>query len=298
MTIATFDSLLDRITTGDNLGVNEITELAATNDILSLGMLADVVRRRVHGAQVTYLRVETWGFDRTPGDAISPAAREIRITGVPETLDAAVSAVEAAKAVAGDRTVAGFTWPDVERLAANGSMPRHDAIAALHAAGLDALAGIPLDVVADVEGAIKELVGAGFGQLHLTIEKAPAGERTPLWLRAAALRRQYDQIQSINPLPAILHAFQPTTGYDDVKAVALARLAAPNVPSIQIDWLRYGPKLAQVALTFGADDLDNVTALDEAPDGRRRAPLEEVRRGIEAAGFLPMERDGHFRVMS
>ena len=48
MTIATFDSLLDRITTGDNLGVNEITELAATNDILSLGMLADVVRRRLH----------------------------------------------------------------------------------------------------------------------------------------------------------------------------------------------------------------------------------------------------------
>ena len=119
-----------------------------------------------------------------------------------------------------------------------------------------------------------------------------------LWLQAAALRRQYDQIQSINPLPTILHAFQPTTGYDDVKAVALARLAAPNVPSIQIDWLRYGPKLAQVALTFGADDLDNVTASDEAPDGRRRAPLEEVRRGIEAAGFLPMERDGHFRVMS
>jgi aminodeoxyfutalosine synthase len=298
MTIATFDSLLDRITTGENLGVNEITELAATNDILSLGMLADVVRRRLHGAQVTYLRVEAWGFDRAPGDAISPAAREIRITGVPETFDAAVSAIEAAKAVAGERTVAGFSWPDVERLAANSSMPRHDAIAALHAAGLDALAGIPLDVVADVEGAIKELVGAGFGQLHLTIEKAPAGERTPLWLRAAGLRRQYDQIQSINPLPATLHAFQPTTGYDDVKAVALARLAAPNVPSIQIDWLRYGPKLAQVALTFGADDLDNVTALDEAPDGRRRAPLEEVRRGIEAAGFLPMERDGHFRVMS
>ena len=64
-----------------------------------------------------------------------------------------------------------------------------------------------------------------------------------------------------------------------MKAVALARLAAPNVPSIQIDWLRYGPKLAQVALTFGADDLDNVTASDEAPDGRRRAPLEECGAG-------------------
>jgi aminodeoxyfutalosine synthase len=297
MTIATFDSLLDRITTGDNLGVSEITDLAATNDILSLGMLADVVRRRLHGAQVTYLRVETWGSDRVPDVAISSAAREIRFTGVPESLDAAVSAVEAAKAVAGERTVAGFSWPDLERLAANGGVPRHEAIADLHAAGLD-VAAIPLDVVADVEGAIKELVGAGFEQLHLTIEKAPAGERTALWLLAAALRRQYDHIQSINPLPTILHTFQPTTGYDDVKAVALARLAAPNVPSIQIDWLRYGPKLAQVALTFGADDLDNVTASDEAPDGRRRGARPEVGGGREAAPFLPMERDGHFRVMS
>jgi aminodeoxyfutalosine synthase len=298
MSTSTFDRLLDRINTGDNLGVNDITELAATNDILSLGMLADVVRRRLHGAQVTYLRVETWGIDRIPGDAISPAAREIRITGVPETLDAAVSAVQAAKTVAGERTVAGFSWPDVERLAANGSIPRHEVLADLRAAGLDTLAAIPLDVTADIEGAVREFVGAGFDRIRLTIEKAPAGERPPLWLRAEALRRQYDQIESINPLATILHVFQPTTGYEDVKAVALARLAAPNVPSIQVDWLRYGPKLAQVALTFGADDLDNVLASDEAPDGRRRAPLEEVRRGIEAAGFLPQERDSHFRVMS
>jgi 2-iminoacetate synthase ThiH len=78
----------------------------------------------------------------------------------------------------------------------------------------------------------------------------------------------------------------------------MARLAAPNIPSIQVDWQLYGPKLAQVALTFGADDLDNVTASDEAPDGRRRAPLEEVRRNIEAAGFQPAERDGRFNVLT
>jgi aminodeoxyfutalosine synthase len=74
----------------------------------------------------------------------------------------------------------------------------------------------------------------------------------------------------------------------------MARLTAPNIPTIQVDWSRYGPKLAQVALTFGADDLDAVTASDEAPDGRRRAPIEEVRRNIEAAGFSPAERDGRF----
>src|SRR4029434_5131383 len=79
---------------------------------------------------------------------------------------------------------------------------------------------------------------------------------------------------------------------DDVKAVAIARLAAPQVPHIQVDWVRYGPKLAQVALTCGADDVDGVSASDEAPEGRRRAPLEEIRRNVEAAGFEPVERGG------
>jgi aminodeoxyfutalosine synthase len=92
-----------------------------------------------------------------------------------------------------------------------------------------------------------------------------------------------------------LDPFRPTTGYEDVKMVALARLAAPSIPTVQVDWLRYGPKLAQVALTFGADDLYGVSPSDEAPEGsRRRAPLEEIRRNIEAAGFEPVERDGAY----
>jgi 2-iminoacetate synthase ThiH len=79
--------------------------------------------------------------------------------------------------------------------------------------------------------------------------------------------------------------------------VAIGRLAAPTSPSIQVDWQRYGPKLAQVALTFGADDIYGVSASDEAPEGRRRAPVEEIRRNIEAAGFEPAERDGAFVVL-
>jgi len=65
-----------------------------------------------------------------------------------------------------------------------------------------------------------------------------------------------------------------------------------------VDWRRYGPKLAQVALTFGADDLDAVSAAAEAPDGPRRAPMEELRRNIEAAGLTPAERDGRFNLVS
>ena len=90
----------------------------------------------------------------------------------------------------------------------------------------------------------------------------------------------------------------PTSGYDDVKRVALARIIVDNVPSIQVDWALYGPKLAQVALTVGADDVDGVSADDDMAQGRRRAPLEEIRRNIVAAGQQPVERNGRFDVMT
>ena len=91
-----------------------------------------------------------------------------------------------------------------------------------------------------------------------------------------------------------LAAFGAGAAAPDVKRVALARLSIESIPSIQVDWALYGPKLAQVALTVGADDIDMVSPFDDAPEGRRRAPLEEVRRNITAAGLQPVERDGRF----
>jgi aminodeoxyfutalosine synthase len=69
------------------------------------------------------------------------------------------------------------------------------------------------------------------------------------------------------------------------------------VPSIQVDWSLYGPKLAQVALTVGADDVDGVSAEDDMSEGARRAPLEEIRRNIVAAGQDPVERNGRFDIV-
>ena len=151
-------------------------------------------------------------------------------------------------------------------------------LARLKRAGLDAIAELPLDSIDDPGAAVERLKDCGIRRSCVSrSRKAPADARPALLLRASELQDALACIQSINPLPLALSAFRPTTGYEDVKMVALARLAAPNVPSIQVDWQRYGPKLAQVALTFGADDIDGVSASDDAPEGRRRAPLEEIR---------------------
>ena len=296
-TASIFDDLMARVTAGERLPSPEMAELAAAPDILPLGMLADAARRKLYGTRVTYLRVTSRALDASLADTIPAAAREVRMTGTPGTLGGAVRAVESAKAVASDRAVSAFSWDDIERVASAAGMPVSRALDMLRGAGLDALADVTLDSSVDAARVVGSLVDAGFRQLRLTIDKAPAAGRMALVERAADLQDQYGCIQAISPLPALLDTFRPTTGYADVKAVAMTRLAAPNIPTIQVDWLRYGPKLAQVALVFGADDLDSVSALDEAPDGRRRAPLEELRRNVEAAGFSPVERDGRFNLL-
>jgi len=282
VTVTAFDERLARIEAGESLSEQEIQELGASPDIVSLGMLADTARRRLRGTQTTYVRVATCAFDAAFGDAVLPAAREVSITGVPPTPAVALSAVQTAKAIAGERAVTGLAWADVERLGAQ------------HPGGVSAL----LDAVEEVETALTALQEAGFERLRLTVDGAQGGSRAELWLRASALQRRFGIIAALNPLPMTLKSFRPTTGYEDVRNVAVARLAAPDIPSIQVDWTRYGPKLAQVALTFGADDIWGVSASDASPEGRRRAAIEEIRRNIEAAGFEPVERDGRYGVIA
>ena len=61
-----------------------------------------------------------------------------------------------------------------------------------------------------------------------------------------------------------------------------------------MDWPLYGPKLAQVGLLVGADDVDGVMASEPGALGPRRTALEEIRGNIRAAGLQPVERDGRF----
>ena len=287
-----YETFSKRIAAGERLTREELRELAATPDILTVGMLADEVRRRAHGTNVTFARVACCAFDKPLADGVPIAAREVRLTGAPPSLEIAMSAVEAAKAIAGDRAVSGFSVVDIE--AASGSNALARTLRKMREAGLEMIGEVPIDKLSSPEGQLEALGSAGFDRVRLTMARPPAAERIDVLWRAIDLSEKFPFVRVISPLPMSLAAFRPTTGYDDVKIVALARLAAKPDVHIQVDWQRYGPKLAQVALTFGADDLDNVSASDDAPEGRRRAPIEEVRRNIEAAGFTPVERDGRW----
>jgi aminodeoxyfutalosine synthase len=132
---------------------------------------------------------------------------------------------------------------------------------------------------------------------RLTIGEVPQRPWSDVCRQVAALQRKLQAFRSFAPLPRTLNLSQPTTGYEDVKRIALSRLLAEGVDTIQVDWALYGPKLAQVALTFGANDLDSVSAIEDQAKGPRRTPAEEVQRSIRSAGFEPVVRDAWFETI-
>jgi aminodeoxyfutalosine synthase len=86
------------------------------------------------------------------------------------------------------------------------------------------------------------------------------------------------------------------TGMDDLKAIAVSRLLLDNFDHIKAYWIMLTPRIAQVALRFGANDLDGTVVEEKiyhdagatTPEFMTRAELERL---IRAAGRVPVERD-------
>jgi aminodeoxyfutalosine synthase len=274
----------------------ELTSLAASHDIISIGVRADEVRRARHGTTTTFVRVAQVPADPAAPISVPPAAGEVRIVGVPASRTAAVDRVRRVVEAAHGIAVSGFSLPDLEQLAALESVTLRALLEDFRAAGLELIAEAPVDRLRDPRRSIEEVNIAGLALARLTVDRAASADPVPQLKEVAELQRDVGVLRAFAPLPRRVNPAVPTTGYEDVKRVALARIIVDNVPSIQVDWSLYGPKLAQVALTVGADDVDAVSADEAGPEGRRRAPLEEIRGNIRAAGQEPVERSGRFEM--
>lgn len=288
------DDLAAKAAAGASLSDADVAALVASTDILSLGMAADEVRRTRHGDAVTYVRVADVALPAAGASVtVPPAAREVRVAAGPSCEDSHLDGLRAVVQAAGGVPVTAYSLADLEVYAAGSGRGLTDVCAAIRGAGIAAIAEAPIDRLTDPAAAILAARQAGLGVARVTISRAASpADRVALIQRTVALQRAVGGILSVAPLPRAWNPAAPSTGYEDVRQIAIARLLCPDVPSIQVDWALYGPKLAQVALTVGADDLDSVSAVDDGPDGRRRAPLEEVLRNIRAAGLTPRERDG------
>lgn len=92
----------------------------------------------------------------------------------------------------------------------------------------------------------------------------------------------------------------PTTAFEDLKNIAIARLMLDNFDHIKAYWVMIGEKLAQIALAFGADDLDG-TIIEEkithmaGATSSKGLTRGKIRHMIETAGFEAIERDSFYR---
>ncbi len=283
-TVTVPDAIARQVAEGTPLDAAAVAALAAATDILTLGALADAARRRRHGQVATFARVHVLDVSEpsswTPAP---PGAQEVRLVGTPASLDDAVDAVLQAKPLAGACVLRGFELRDLITLGGE------EGCRALAAAGLDEVA--VCHAGPDAAEAVRAARDAGLAVRVVALDDEPA-DRVAWLLAVRDLQAAVGGLHAVAPLPRVIDAASPTTGFADVRSVALARLVLDDVPSVQVDWSLYGPKLAQVALTVGADDLDAVSASDDTSQGARRATLEELRRNITAAGLTPAERTG------
>ncbi|HWG57553.1 MAG TPA: aminofutalosine synthase MqnE [Candidatus Acidoferrales bacterium] len=95
------------------------------------------------------------------------------------------------------------------------------------------------------------------------------------------------------------HVPRPT-GMDDLKTIAVSRLLLDNFGHIKAYWIMLTPRIAQIALRFGANDLDGTVVEEKiyhdagatTPEHLTRPELERL---IRAAGCVPVERDTLYR---
>ena len=146
----------------------EAQELAASKNLITVGMRADEVRRQLHGIRTTFVRVFEIHVEHAVA-AVPPrtSAGEFRIVGTPKSLDAGCDAVRAAKALAQDIAVTGFSLADLAQLNAASSLD--NACRRLREAGLDGFAEAPLDALGDPAGAITAAREAGLFVMRLTV---------------------------------------------------------------------------------------------------------------------------------
>ena len=93
-----------------------------------------------------------------------------------------------------------------------------------------------------------------------------------------------------------------TTGYDDLRNLAVARLFFDNIPHVKTHWIMVTPFLSQTALSFGVNDIEGTVVREkiyhEAGAHTAQAmSLAEILRLIRGAGKTPVERDSFYNVL-
>ncbi|MFZ3171408.1 MAG: aminofutalosine synthase MqnE [Carboxydocellales bacterium] len=219
-----------------------------------------------------------------------------------------------------------FTAAEIDHYATTAGISPEEVLKRLQAAGLGSLPGGGAEIFSPRVRALiceKKVSGERWLEIHALAHKL--GMRTNATMlyghvetpaeridHLLALRELQDQTGGF--LTFIPLAFHPqntglealqiprTTGFDDLKVLAVARLMLDNFDHIKAYWVMIGPKMAQVSLAFGVDDLDGtiieerITHAAGADTGQSLTKAEMVNM-VKAAGRKPIQRDTLYNII-
>ncbi len=214
-----------------------------------------------------------------------------------------------------------FSAPEIDTMAAVSGKSYREVFEALKAAGLDSMPGGGAEILIErVRQAVspKKLSAAGWFAVHKAAHEAglkttatmtygmveTIAERVEHLVR---LRDLQDETQGFRAF--IPWSFQrghtalstpPAGGMEYLRIIAVSRLMLDNIPNVQAGWVTEGPRLAQLALAFGANDFGGIL-IDEVVVGATgvvyRVDREEAIRLIRGAGWIPAQRNTKYEIL-
>ncbi|MEY4508941.1 MAG: hypothetical protein RLZZ450_1063 [Pseudomonadota bacterium] len=217
-----------------------------------------------------------------------------------------------------------FTGVEIHYFAEKFGMTYLEVLQRMRAAGLDSLPGGGAEILdEDIRRRIAQgkCTGAQYLEVHRVAHSI--GMRTNvtmLYGHIETFEHRVDHLLQIRKLQDETSGFQcfiplafhnenngltrlpEPTAYDDLKTLAISRLMLDNVAHIKAYWVSMGLDVAQLALRFGADDIDGTivhetiyhSAGSDVPQGLKR---DDLIRFIREAGRVPVERDTLYGVV-
>lgn len=228
-----------------------------------------------------------------------------------------IELLQSIKSVRPDVHIQAFTCVEIAHLAEISNQSVEATLKDLMGAGLGSIPGGGAEVFSPrirKRTCEKKLSGEGWLNVAKTAHKiGMRSNATMLYGHIETIEERIDHLDALRKaqdetggfLTFIPLAFHPkntemsdlsrTSGVDDLKNIAVARCFLDNFPHIKAYWVMIGPKLAQVALSFGADDMDG-TVKEEKITKMAGGESEQAMSDTELIGLIrdagrtPIER--------
>ena len=232
--------------------------------------------------------------------------------------------LRAARDARPDAHVKAFTMVEIAQILKCARKPVEEVFADLKEAGLDSMPGGGAEVLSErIHSELFPLKQDGNEWLALSRAAHRAGLRsnaTMLYGHIEAPEERAEHMVRLRDLQDETHGFltfiplsfhpentemdylPPTTGLEDLRQLAVARLMLDNFDHIKSFWIMITPAVAQASLWYGADDVDGTVVeyeITRPEDGSTRQHLGEKQliQLIVDAGRIPVERDNLYRVL-